>query len=408
MPAEASGVQVAVRVRPFNKRERDRGAKLIVRMQGGTTFVKDPETDKERPPYQYDFAIWSHDQENGEFKSQDDVRLSRFCARSAVSVLTLSDLVVPVLQVYGEIGVPLYNAFWEDDFNVCMFAYGQSGSGKSFSMTGEVNSLTQRGVIPRICENILKAIEVETGPQVKFQCTVGMLEIYLEEIQDLLIPKKNRPKKGLQIIGGAVKGLIRLPVKTVKDILAALDQGHNNATIKPTGLNPESSRGHSVFEVMVKKTVIDPDGKEIVVEKIMRLIDLAGSERVDKVLEISKSGSMQDGKVPDAKEIAARLEEGKSINQSLTALGNCIKKVAEITNNHPDVLRKDFKSDKDYQTADKASQTELKKKLAAVSWRDTKLTHLLKYRQTPRSCSLARSDPAPRAGGGTPRCAGVL
>ncbi|XP_013402033.1 kinesin-like protein KIF28P [Lingula anatina] len=138
----AENVRVAVRVRPFNTREKERNAVLIIDMKGNTTEIKDPAAPKGEKPrtFTFDFSYWSHDG----FKEEQDGYLSPSGSRYADQ-----------RKVFNDLGQSVLDNAWKG-YNCSLFAYGQTGSGKSYSMTGYGNN---KGIVPICCEELFKGIE---------------------------------------------------------------------------------------------------------------------------------------------------------------------------------------------------------------------------------------------------------
>ncbi len=282
--------------------------------------------------------------------------------------------------LYTNVGSKLLDSFWEG-YDVCMFAYGQSGAGKSFSMTGTGPKCGAKwkGVIPRICNDTFQRtakVQAE-DPNTKFRVTASMLEIYVGRIYDLLIPPEEydihtRIELFMQL--DDVSGLSWLPVATEDDVTDLLVRGFGNQTKAPTGLNVDSSRGHTIFTLRMERIITNPKAKkkkdrQQIITTNMKLVDLAGSERTEKVLEITKEQlaglilqkygkpfTVSDKYMAEYK--AERTTEGRSINNSLTTLGNCVKQVAKLSEIEDLALRK--------------------KKLEQIAWRSASLTRLLK------------------------------
>lgn len=214
-----------------------------------------------------------------------------------------------------------------DGYNACIFAYGQTGSGKTFTMEGTEGP--NRGISFRTIEkvfNLLKYRQMkqdvvvkqlensghkdEQQGRFKFEIDVGMLEIYNDNVHDLLVPtKKGQKKEILEIRRNKegkveVSGLHKEKVNSVKDVLALLKRGNQNRATASTDMNEHSSRSHMVLIVDVKSGI---EGEEPS-EGTLFLVDLAGSERVKK--------SGVEG---------ANLKEAAQINQSLSALGNVME-----------------------------------------------------------------------------------
>ncbi len=215
-------------------------------------------------------------------------------------------------QVYDEIAFPLVESVFEG-YNGTIFAYGQTGCGKTFTMMGVPEKSELRGVIPNAFEHVFKLIST-TGDK-KFLVRCSFLEIYNEEIRDLLGKDSSRkleiredPKSGI-----FVKDLNMLQVKSSGEISNCLDLGNKNRHVGETTMNQESSRSHCIFTVYVEigENMDDSKNKKIKAGKL-NLVDLAGSERQ------SKTGATGN-----------RLDEAKKINLSLTALSNVINSLSE-------------------------------------------------------------------------------
>lgn len=214
-----------------------------------------------------------------------------------------------------------------DGYNACIFAYGQTGSGKTYTMEGADGP--NRGISFRTMEkifNLLKYREMkqdivvrqlqmapnreESQGRFQFEISVGMLEIYNDNIYDLLVTtKKGQKKESLEIRRNKegkveVSGLYKEYVHSVKDVIALLKKGNQNRATASTDMNEHSSRSHMILIVSVKSGI---EGEEPS-EGTLYLVDLAGSERVKK--------SGVEG---------ANLKEAAQINQSLSALGNVME-----------------------------------------------------------------------------------
>ena len=145
-------MKVAVRMRPFNQREKDQKAQKIVRMQGHQTFLRHPETDQERN-YAFDFSYDSSDPNSSNYAGQE--------------------------TVWNDIGEGVLQNAW-DGYNCSLFAYGQTGSGKSYSMVGYGKD---RGIIPVASEEMFKRIDRNEDESTTFKVEASMLEIYMEKVR---------------------------------------------------------------------------------------------------------------------------------------------------------------------------------------------------------------------------------
>lgn len=293
---DGDAVQVAVRMRVFNGREKTANAKRIVRMEnlekGSKTYIEDPDTGEERD-FKYDYSFQSHSDCEpgiGEWATQD--------------------------TVMNTLGIPVLEAALEGR-NVSLFAYGQTGAGKSFSMLGKVGVPELEGIIPRSCKEIFKRMDSETNPLVTMAVDIQVVEVYCELVNDLLADRKVWPAQGhkprLTPKFGYVVDTITKPCFKYDDIGSAMEFADKNRSVGSHALNPESSRAHTIYQINYSRTTKNEQGKvaEAVVAKL-NLIDLAGSERTDSA---GTTGQM--------------LKEGNAINLSLTALGGCIKALSE-------------------------------------------------------------------------------
>lgn len=296
----AENVRVAVRVRPFNSREKARAAVLIIKMQGNSTYITDPAApDVEPRKFAFDFSYWSHDG----FKELEDGYLSPTEPHYADQKLVFDDLGRGVLE----------NA-WKG-YNCSLFAYGQTGSGKSYSMVGYGQN---KGIVPIFCETLFSEVEQKRkeGSETEYQVTFSMLEIYNEAVRDLLNPASNK-KGGLKVRQHPAKGfyvesLVTVPVKDYADIDSRIEEGTRNRTVAATNMNATSSRAHTIVAINFIQKGKNEAGQMMTKTSIVNLVDLAGSERAES------TGATGD-----------RLKEGSAINQSLSTLGNCIKALAD-------------------------------------------------------------------------------
>jgi hypothetical protein len=289
-------IQVGVRVRPFNSREKDRESVCIIEMPGNNqTIIKD-ELGREKK-FTFDHSFWSHDGfrtlENGYLEPEDDKYADQ-------------------KYVFETVGKQILDNAWQG-YHCCLFAYGQTGSGKSYSMVGYGSN---KGIVPISCDEIFKRISMNEDKEKIFEVQVSMLEIYNEKVQDLLIKPDKRPPHGLKIreskvLGIFVDGLSKYPVTSYEQISKKMDEGYNNRTIGSTLMNATSSRAHTIVTIEFKQITMVAKKKS---EKLsmINLVDLAGSER---------SGST--GATGD------RLKEGCNINKSLLILGNVINCLAD-------------------------------------------------------------------------------
>ena len=221
-------------------------------------------------------------------------------------------------EVYSVSAKPAVNSVLEG-YNSTIFAYGQTGTGKTFTMEGfTYNQYDEsRGIIPRTIEDIFAYIESNSNKDTKFIIRAGYLQIYNEMISDLLKP--NNPNKNLNIREDKKKGLYvehlsEWAVRAPSDIYSLLEKGASCREVSNTNMNDVSSRSHAVFMITVEQLISDLEmnGKQITKIGRLNLVDLAGSERT----RITGATGKQ-------------LEESKKINKSLSALGNVINALTD-------------------------------------------------------------------------------
>ncbi|XP_041654904.1 kinesin-like protein KIF1B isoform X1 [Cheilinus undulatus] len=314
-----ASVKVAVRVRPFNSREMSKDSKCIIQMQGNTTTISNPKAPKEpAKTFSFDYSYWSHTTpEDPCFASQN--------------------------LVYNDIGKEMLEHAFEG-YNVCIFAYGQTGAGKSYTMMGKQEE-GQEGIIPMLCEDLFEKINEDSNKEeLSYSVEVSYMEIYCERVRDLLNPKNkgNLRVREHPLLGPYVEDLSKLAVTSYTDIADLMDAGNKARTVAATNMNETSSRSHAVFTIVFTQKKHDSE-TDLSTEKVSKisLVDLAGSERADST---------------GAK--GTRLKEGANINKSLTTLGKVISALAEVDNC--------------------TSKSKKKKKSDFIPYRDSVLTWLLR------------------------------
>ncbi|KAM6152185.1 kinesin-like protein KIF1A isoform 10-T10 [Erethizon dorsatum] len=313
-----ASVKVAVRVRPFNSREMSRDSKCIIQMSGSTTTIINPKQPKETPKsFSFDYSYWSH-------TSPEDINYAS------------------QKQVYHDIGEEMLQHAFEG-YNVCIFAYGQTGAGKSYTMMGKQEK-EQQGIIPQLCEDLFSRINDTTNDNMSYSVEVSYMEIYCERVRDLLNPKNkgNLRVREHPLLGPYVEDLSKLAVTSYNDIQDLMDSGNKARTVAATNMNETSSRSHAVFNIIFTQKRHDAE-TNITTEKVSKisLVDLAGSERADST---------------GAK--GTRLKEGANINKSLTTLGKVISALAEMDSG--------------------PNKNKKKKKTDFIPYRDSVLTWLLR------------------------------
>ena len=266
--AKSECVKVAIRVRPMNKHEKEQKSTLCVDVDTANNTVAVNSTKGETKTFQFDY-VYPMD------TTQRDI--------------------------YDQVAFPIVDSIFQG-YNGTIFAYGQTGCGKTYTMMGIVDSPDLKGIIPNAFNHIFGFIKTE-GESKKFLVRCSFVEIYNEEVRDLLVNNNKKldiredPKKGT-----FVKDLTYITLKDADDIQRCLDKGNKNRHVGATSMNDQSSRSHSLFTVYLET---EENGK--IRSGKLNLVDLAGSERVGKTNATGQT-----------------FDEGKKINLSLTALGSVI------------------------------------------------------------------------------------
>uniref|UniRef100_A0A8C2A5Y3 Kinesin-like protein n=1 Tax=Cyprinus carpio TaxID=7962 RepID=A0A8C2A5Y3_CYPCA len=267
-PAECT-IKVMCRFRPLNSSEVTRGDKYIPKFQGEDNVIG--------KPYVFDRVFQSN-------TTQEQVYNA--CAQKIVK---------DVLEGY----------------NGTIFAYGQTSSGKTHTMEGNLHDPDGMGIIPRIVQDDMNYI-YSMDENLEFHIKVSYFEIYLDKIRDLLdVSKTNLSVHEDKNRVPYVKGCTERFVCSPDEVMDTIDEGKSNRHVAVTNMNEHSSRSHSIFLINVKQENTQTEQK---LSGKLFLVDLAGSEKV------SKTGA--EGAV---------LDEAKNINKSLSALGNVISALAEGT-----------------------------------------------------------------------------
>ncbi|XP_041075610.1 chromosome-associated kinesin KIF4-like isoform X2 [Polyodon spathula] len=217
-------------------------------------------------------------------------------------------------EVFTTAVAPMLTGLFEG-YNATVLAYGQTGSGKTFSMGGAYNSSQENdlavGVIPRVIKRLFQ--EKDNRNDFQFTFSVSYLEVYNEEILDLLFVDKDKPtlniredpKEGIKIVG-----LTEKEVCSAVQMVGCLEQGNAVRTVGSTAMNSASSRSHAIFTITVEQR--KKHDKNVLFRSKLHLVDLAGSERQKKT-----------------KAEGDRLKEGININKGLLSLGNVISALGD-------------------------------------------------------------------------------
>uniref|UniRef100_A0A8C7U4F9 Kinesin family member 11 n=1 Tax=Oncorhynchus mykiss TaxID=8022 RepID=A0A8C7U4F9_ONCMY len=286
-------IQVVVRCRPFNNAERKSAAHGVI--------------------------------DTVENRKEINVRTGGIGDKAARKTYTFDMVFGPSakqIDVYKSVVCPILDEVI-GGYNCTVFAYGQTGTGKTFTMEGERSPNEEftweedplAGIIPRTLHQIFEKLS-ESGTE--FSVKVSLLEIYNEELFDLLSPFPDVTER-LQLFddprnkrGVIIKGLEEITVHNKNEVYQILERGSAKRKTASTLMNAYSSRSHSVFSVTIHMKEITVDGEELVKIGKLNLVDLAGSEN------IGRSGAVDK-----------RAREAGNINQSLLTLGRVITALVE-------------------------------------------------------------------------------
>uniref|UniRef100_A0A673HCN5 Kinesin-like protein n=1 Tax=Sinocyclocheilus rhinocerous TaxID=307959 RepID=A0A673HCN5_9TELE len=280
-------VKVVVRCRPLNRKEESMGYEHIVQMDVklGQVALRNPKAGPGELLKTFTFdAVYDA------------------CSKQ-------SDL-------YDETVRPLIDSVLRG-FNGTIFAYGQTGTGKTYTMQGQWLDAERRGIIPNSFEHIFTHISRSQNQQ--YLVRASYLEIYQEEVRDLLTKdhSKKLELKESADSGVYIKDLSSFVTKNVKEIEHVMNVGNQTRSVGFTNMNEHSSRSHAIFIITVECSQLGPDGQNHIRVGKLNLVDLAGSERQ------TKTGVQGE-----------RLKEATKINLSLSALGNVISALVDGRSSH--------------------------------------------------------------------------
>ncbi|TMW56625.1 hypothetical protein Poli38472_006635 [Pythium oligandrum] len=282
-----TNVQVAVRCRPLNEREKNTGRPAIVQCRPNSNEI----AVAKRRNYTFDKVY-------GQYSTQKDVFKS-----------TIKPVVDEALAGY----------------NCTVFAYGQTGTGKTHTMQGDLSpDHEDAGIIPRAVRYIFEVLQASAQ---EFSVKVSFLQLYNEELKDLLDPDINKKLRLMEDVkrGGIYcQNLLEVTTTTASHVFELLETGVKNRITSETLMNENSSRSHSIFTIRIHSKENNPvGGDDLLKIGQLNLVDLAGSEC------IGRSGARN-----------ARAREAGNINQSLLTLGRVI---TALVDNHPHVPYRDSK-----------------------------------------------------------------
>ncbi|KAL7388381.1 hypothetical protein ABVT39_012780 [Epinephelus coioides] len=287
----SESVKVVVRCRPLNQKDESNGpAGGIVQMdlRLGQVILRNPRAPASEPQKTFTFdAVY-----DANSKQRD---------------------------LYDESVRPLIDSVLAG-FNGTIFAYGQTGTGKTYTMQGAWLDPERRGVIPNAFDHIFTHISRSQSDK-QYLVRASYLEIYLEDIRDLLDPNHGSAK-ALELrespeSGVYVRDLTSCVCKSIKEIEEVMNVGNQARAVGATDMNEHSSRSHALFLITVECSQPGPDGRKHIRVGRLNLVDLAGSERQ------AKTGVQGE-----------RLKEAAKINLSLSALGNVISALADGRSGH--------------------------------------------------------------------------
>lgn len=272
--ADTCCIRVVCRVRPLNSKEIASGSEFV------TTFPAEKAVALKSRVFQFDHV----------FKPE--------FTQSQVYALSALPLVKDVLSGY----------------NATIFAYGQTASGKTHTMEGDLIDPDLQGITPRIINEIFEQIYA-MDTNLEFHIKVSYFELYMEKIRDLLdVTKVNLPIHETKKKVPYVKGITERFVTAPDEVQAIIEEGKSNRHVSVTNMNTHSSRSHAIFLISIKQE--NKETHHTLTGKLY-LVDLAGSEKVEKT---------------NAQGLT--LEEAKTINKSLLALSNVISALSEGTKSH--------------------------------------------------------------------------
>jgi chromosome segregation ATPase len=274
--SSAENIKVIVRCRPLNSKEKDAGYKSCVDLDPAEATVQVNHLCGAPDRWTFDGVV------NNTYTQKD---------------------------IFTQFIMPMVDSVM-DGFNATVFAYGQSGSGKTHTMTGVYDDEELKGIIPRSFRHIFECIkqQSQSNPGKRYSLYCCFIELYNGKVRDLLAKqqvtlavKENKDKTFF------VQGAHIPQVKFEEELTRLMEEGTERRVVDSTELNAASSRSHSIFSIIIECTETTEDGDTRSVTSKLNLVDLAGSERQ------SKTGATGD-----------TLKEGCNINLSLSALGTVI------------------------------------------------------------------------------------
>lgn len=318
--SDSSGVQVVVRIRPLNEREKKHGTLPVISASTGektVTVLRGTGGRQARSQYKFDGVY------------------TAFSTQSEVFEGTLKPVIRDVMMGYEG----------------TVFAYGQTGTGKTHTMEGDLDHPENFGVIPRAAMAIFEELNREEMGYEDYKVSCSYLEIYNEELCDLLIdsssnstpgtPKSPKRPQKLEILEGKngpfCRGLSQKEVRSAEDLLEIMQSSQANRNVAATAMNKQSSRSHCLFTLRVEAKRRLEDGALFETRGKLHMVDLAGSECAKSANLENDSGGQQ----------AARERERRNINTSLLTLGRVVALLKEqSTKSKPGNVRIPYRDSK--------------------------------------------------------------
>lgn len=302
LPLVDNRMRVFARIRPMNSVESN--SRRIVEVLDDQVLVFDPPSED----YSQDYSQWESRtpgrKQNKNFRFRFDKVFDDNSSNYDVFEAVTKNLIQSFL----------------DGYNCAVFAYGATGSGKTYTMLGRKEN---PGVIFLTIMELFRLFESRSRDD-EMNISISYFEIYNEFVYDLLTTQSGKhmivqedPKRGVTI-----RNLSVHEPRNADHLLEMLHEGNKNRSQHPTDANAESSRSHAIFQVFLRKRDVNQMsiGQETVAFSKMSLIDLAGSERASVSCRTSSKKSLQ--------------REGSNINKSLLALGNCINALSRKRSSH--------------------------------------------------------------------------
>lgn len=271
----AENVSVYIRVRPLNKKEKSENVRSVIHVDGNLLTL-------------------------GSIERAKTFKFDHIFAEATTQ-----------MEVYRRVALPIVDKVLKG-YNGTIFAYGQTGTGKTYTMSGYQKTDDLKGIIPNTFTHIFS--QIDRSNDKTFVVTVTYVEIYNEEIRDLLSKNNKLEIREIPSLGVYIKDLIGCPVSSVKSMIDLMNRGNTNRITRSTTMNDVSSRSHAIFSIRIE--IKDKITKKTLTGKL-NLVDLAGSERQAKTQAAGE-----------------RLREANSINQSLSVLGNVISALVDGKGSH--------------------------------------------------------------------------